>query len=125
MTIIEILLAVLIITACAVCIYLVVSLKKLNQSIEVLQKDVHDIYEKTIPLLENLTAISEKTARITNEAENYWQNITETIDKVRSKISHFGRGTGIHSDTNPIEDFVKNLRAIFKGIRSFVENIRK
>lgn len=125
MTIIDILLAVLIIAACALCVYLIISLKKLNQTVEILQKDVHGLYEKTLPLLENLTEITEKSARITSEAEDYWRSITDAVERVRTKISNFGATKSSRSDSNSIEDFIRNFRAIFKGITTFWETIKK
>ena len=40
MTLIDILLVLLIIAAVALCVYLIISLSKINKSVEVLQKDV-------------------------------------------------------------------------------------
>lgn len=124
MIIIDILLAVLILAAIALCIYLVISLKKLNESLKIMQEDVHDLYENTVPLLKNLTEISERATKVTSEAEHYWQDISSSVEKVKDKISGFGKSSGATSPQNPIEDFIQNLRAITRGITAFWTNFR-
>jgi predicted PurR-regulated permease PerM len=125
MTILDVFLIVLILAACALCIYLIISLKKINNSIEILQKDLHELSEKTIPVVENLTVITERAARITGEAEDYWSSLTESIEGIKTKISRFGKDSGRDKTNRPVEDFIRNLRAIFMGISAFWDNIKK
>lgn len=125
MTILDLFLIVLILAASALCIYLIISLKKMNNSIEILQKDLHELSEKTIPVVENLTVITERAARITGEAEDYWSSLTESIEGIKTKISHFGKNSGRDKTNRPVEDFIRNLRAIFMGISAFWDNIKK
>ena len=125
MTLIDILLVVLIIAAILLSIYLIFSLRKLNDTVELLKNDMHDLHEKTLPLIENLTEITDRATKITSEAENYWQDITSSVESVRNKITTFGRSHEGSTTGNPIEDFVRNLRAITKGVAAFWSNFKR
>lgn len=122
--IVDILLVVLILAATTLCIYLVISLKKINESIKSMQKDVHDLHENTVPLLQNLTEISERATKVTSEVELYWRDISSSIERVKDKVSGFGKSRGATSPQNPIEDFIRNLKAISRGITAFWTNFR-
>ena len=126
MTIIDILLVLLIIAAAALCVYLIISLSKINKSVEILQKDVHDLIEKTIPVLENLNDVSEKVNKVASEAEGHWTDLNSAIDNAKKKVSSFSlKTTHIGRSENPVSSLIKNLSALVKGITAFWSEFSK
>jgi len=67
---VDIFIVVLLISASALCFYLIYTLKKLAESINVMQKDIDKLVSTTIPVLENINQVSEKALRLTNMAEH-------------------------------------------------------
>ena len=119
MAIVDILLALLIIAASALCVYLIFSLSKLNKSVEVLQKDVHQLIEKTIPVLENLNEVSNKFTKVASEAEGYWDELNTAIDNAKEKVSRLSLKSSAERTDNPVQRLIKNLSAVVNGISAF------
>ena len=77
MMLIDILLIILILLASSLIVYLIITLKKLNQSIGKLNNDVSRLIETTIPVLENLDAASKKAVSVAEDAERHMKNLTQ------------------------------------------------
>lgn len=122
MTLIDILLVLLIISAAALCVYLIITLNKLNKSVEVFQKDVHSLIEKTIPVMENLDEVTAKMNRVASEAEEHWTDLNAAIETAKDKVSRFSFKTTSSSSgrsENPVQQLIKNLTAVVKGVSAF------
>ena len=119
MTLIDVLLIILIISASALCIYLIFTLNKLRKSFEVLQNDVHTISEKTVPVLENLEEVTRKAAQITSEAEEQISEIKTFIQGIKGKVNRVVDLPGKINPENRISELLKNLNAIAKGFSVF------
>jgi uncharacterized protein YoxC len=121
---VDIFIIILLISASVLCIYLVFTLKKLTESINVMQKDIDKLVSTTLPVLENLNQVSEKALRLTNMAEHQVNVIQSGIENFRSnfqQVFSFGKA-GSH---NSLTDFITNLRAISKGIITFIKEFKK
>ncbi|MFC2134902.1 DUF948 domain-containing protein [Bacteroidota bacterium] len=125
MALIDILLVLLIIAASVLCVYLILSLSKLNKSVEDLQKDVHQLIEKTIPVLENLNEVSNKFTRVASEAEGYWDDLNSVIDNAKEKVSRLSLKPSTGRSDNPVQQLIKNLSAIVSGISAFWSALNK
>ncbi len=125
MTVIEILLIILILAATVLCIYVIISLKKLNEQIEILQKDVKQLVDNTIPVLNNLNEVTSKANRIVSGAENYWDEIDRSIKNLKEKVSDLTSFTRFRDAENPAKDLIKNLRALFKGAAAFWSEFKR
>ena len=119
MTVIDVLLIILIISATALCIYVIIYLGKLNRQIDALQNDVKQIVDNTVPLLNNLNEVTSRANRIVTEAENYWDEIDRSIKKLKEKASDLTSLSRFRDEENPTKDLIRNLRALFKGVSSF------
>ncbi|OGU55111.1 MAG: hypothetical protein A2V66_13675 [Ignavibacteria bacterium RBG_13_36_8] len=119
MTVIDILLIVLIIAASALCVYLIISLSKLNKSVDSLQKDIHQLIEKTIPVLENMNDATGKINKVITEAEGHWGDLNAAIESAKEKVSRLSLKSRFDKSENPIQQLIKNLSAIVKGISAF------
>lgn len=123
--IVDILLAVLILLASVLCVYLIFTLKALLRSAEAIQKDVRSLIDKMMPILENLNDVSNRASRVVNGIENYWDEIDSSIKRVKEKIANFTSPKSFQNNESPIRDFIKNLRAFVKGISTFWQTFKK
>ena len=119
MTVIDVLLIILIIAAIALCIFVIVYLGKLNRQFDTLQKEVKQIVDRTVPLLNNLNEVTSKANRIVSEAENYWDEVDRSIKKIKEKASELTSLSRFRDEDNPTKDLIRNLRALFKGVSTF------
>ena len=124
MNVIDILLIILILSASALCIFLIFYLKKLVDHVEAVRKDVHELVEKTTPVLENLDDVTRRANRIVLEVENYWNEIDNSIKKVRERISGLTSLKRYTDAESPVSELIKNVKALTKGIVAFWQAIK-
>ncbi|MDP2039165.1 MAG: DUF948 domain-containing protein [Ignavibacteria bacterium] len=124
-TLVQILLVLLIITATALCIYLIVVLKKLVTQLSDLQKDIKQLVDTTIPVLKNLNEVTLKANRIVSSAENYWEGIERSIENVRMKFTNFTSVSRFDGAEYPARNLVQNVRAFVKGATAFWQELKR
>ena len=122
---IDVLLIVLLVVAIIVCVYLILSLKKITNTLTVLQEDLTEVKTKTVPILENLEKASEKALVVTTEAEAQFNDIKNTLQSFRDKVTGLVPTGKKTENPNPINDLVRNLGAISKGIAKFWSEYRR
>ena len=122
---VQILLVLLIITATALCIYLIVVLKKLVAQLSDLQKDIKQLVDTTIPVLKNLNEVTLKANRIVSSAENYWEGIERSIENVRMKFTNFTSISRFDGAEYPARNLVQNVRAFVKGATAFWQELKR
>ena len=125
MTVIDILLIVLILAATALCVFVILTLKKLTIQIDGMQKDIKQLVDNTIPVLKNLTEVTSRANRIVSEAEGYWDEIDSSIKNLKVRISRLTSFTGSSNTENPAKDIIKNLRAFSKAISAFWKEFKR
>ncbi len=124
LNVIDILLIILILSASALCIFLIFYLKKLIDHVEAVRKDVHELVEKTTPVLENLDDVTRRANRVVSEVENYWNEIDSSIKKVRERISGLTSLKRYTDAENPVSELIKNVKALTKGFVAFWQAIK-
>ncbi|MFA5804633.1 MAG: DUF948 domain-containing protein [Melioribacteraceae bacterium] len=124
MNVIDILLIILILSASALCIFLIIYLKKLVDHVEAVRKDVRELVEKTTPVLENLDDVTRRANRMVSEVENYWNEIDSSIKKVRERISGLTSLKRFTDAENPVSELIKNVKALTKGVIAFWQAIK-
>ena len=117
MNLIDVLLIILILSASALCIYAIIYLKKLTEQIEAVRKDVHELVERTTPILENLENVTQRANRIVLEVGNYWDEIDRSIRNLRERVSNFSF-TRLSNVEYPAKDLIKNIKAFVIAIGS-------
>ncbi len=121
---IDILIVILIILACVLIAYLIITLKKVNENLAVLQRDLNDINDRLNPILENLNEITKKTLNISSEAELQVEKVKNFIDSFGSGITKF---KSIKNETEPekrIPLLIKNVSAVVKGVSVFLRELK-
>ena len=124
MNVIDILLIILILSASALCIFLIFYLKKLVDQVEAVRKDVRELVEKTTPVLENLENITRRANRVVSEVENYWDEIDSSIKKVRERISSLTSLKRFTDAESPVSELIRNVKALTKGFIAFWQAIK-
>jgi len=120
MSLLEIFLFILIIVGIIVGIYLIISLRKVNNTLDSVQSDLGNVNNQLEPILENLKVITDKAVNISDETEKRVMDISNVIQNVRGTVSKFSfRGSKGSSNKNPIQDLLSNLTAASKGINAF------
>ena len=124
MNVIDILLIILILSASALCIFLIIYLKKLVDHVEAVRKDVRELVEKTTPVLENLNDVTRRANRMVSEVENYWNEIDSSIKKVRERISGLTSLKRFTDAESPVSELIRNVKALTKGFIAFWQAIK-
>ncbi|MCK9280892.1 MAG: DUF948 domain-containing protein [Melioribacteraceae bacterium] len=119
MNVLDIFLIILALSASALCIFTIYYLKKVVDRIEKMQEDISKLVDTALPVLENLNDVLDKSNKIVTGAEYYWDEIENTIEKVRDKITHFVPFSFLQSQDFPAGDLITNMRALYKGITTF------
>jgi uncharacterized protein YoxC len=117
----DIFIMILLIAASAVCIALIFGLKKIIQSVSMLQKDVNELTSSLKPLInstqqltDNINQLTEETKAQLNVSKSIVNDIRERFDKYL-EIEHRVRD-GME---NVVMPFVSSLNAIGKGFDAF------
>jgi uncharacterized protein YoxC len=124
MTIADIFLLVLIISATALCIYLIISLRKISRNIDSMQADIHRFLEAATPAVQKLESIAEKLDNITSTTERHVVEVSDTIDGYVEKGKHYIETLKSESTQNQVVSLINNLRAIVKGLSAFLRDLK-
>lgn len=120
MSILDILLILLIIVGIVLCIYLIITLSKLNKTLDLVENGLQNTNHKLDPILENLNLIVEKAVNISDETQRRVNDISNTIQSVKDTVTKFSfRGKGDSGSKNPIQELLSNLTAVSKGVSAF------
>ena len=121
MLLIDILTIILILLTCALIVFVFITLRKLNRSIDVISADLHQLIDSTIPVVENLNKASEKLAKVADDAERRMADFNEFVSNTRTKINSLSTRVKKGANQNPVMNLIKNLNAISRGISAFWE----
>ncbi|MHB8931470.1 MAG: hypothetical protein ACYC5R_12815 [Melioribacteraceae bacterium] len=119
MSIIDVLLIILIVSASALCIFAIIYLKRITDNVEAVRKDVHEFVQNTDEIIENLGGVTRKVNRIVSEVEYYWDEIDLSIKKIRERISGLTSLKNFRDVEYPAKDLIKNIKAFTKGASAF------
>lgn len=120
MSLVDVFLILFIIMGMVVGVYLIVSLKNMNESLVSLRDNMEELNEKIKPILDNLKVITDNAVTISGETEKRVLDISNTIQNVRNTVSRFTYiGKSTSGTRNPIQDLLGNLTAASKGISAF------
>ena len=125
MPLIDILISLLIIAAISLIIYLITWLNKVGKVIVSINKDISDLHDRVIPLIDNLTKTSETASIISLEAEKHLNDFSGIMNNLFDKLKWLkGKQNDLEIKKNfPGQGLFVNLRAISKGIGAFLKNL--
>lgn len=113
---INILLAILLISATALCWYLIFYLGKMTKQIELMREDVKAISEKVGPVMDSLSLIGNSLSSIAERLKNQLDDLNTFVEGVKEKYSLMKNVAS--SVKNGFEDRTQSLIASLGYIRS-------
>jgi uncharacterized protein YoxC len=127
MNVTEILLALLLISASALCIALIYFLYQIVKSVHSISLNIEELSFKFMPIIESTLEVSEKLIHITNEIESQLQiskslvsDIRERADKILNVETKIRNGI-----ENAVMPLVKNINAVGIGVGSFWKSYKQ
>ena len=124
MNILNIFLVIFILAASAFCIYAIFYLKKLTEQVEAVRKDIHQIIQRSVPILENLEQVTNKANRVATEVESYWNELDLAIRNLRYKVSIFTPLKKYREAESTVSELIKNIKAVSKGLIAFWSELK-
>lgn len=114
-------LIILLISASALCIALIVYISRITKSVNKIEKKISDLTTDLNPLINSARDLSDKLATLTDEinsqiylSKEVVNNVKDSVDKIISFEENIRRGL-----EEPVMGLLKNLSAIFNGVNSF------
>jgi hypothetical protein len=120
MTLIDVLVVVLILTAFSLSIFVIVFLIKIYEQAVAVQKDIQRLVDNTIPVMSNLKEVTERANRIVTGVERYYNEADCLIKNVRERISIITSHRRFRSVEHPVKYLVKNIKALASGTSAFL-----
>ncbi|MCJ7553630.1 MAG: hypothetical protein MUO34_07075 [Ignavibacteriaceae bacterium] len=119
--IVDIFIIILLIAASAVCIALLYGLKKIIQSVSMLQKDINELSTSLKPLIESTQLLTENINQITEETKSQLNVSKSIINDVRYRADKILDLENKVRDgmENAVMPFINSLSAIRKAFDAF------
>lgn len=124
---IDILLAVLIIAATALCIALIYYIWKISNTVKAMQVDINELSKNLHPLLISTTELSNNIKEITGNAKahvdiskNVVLSIKDRVDTILQFEEKVRRGI-----EGPVMSFIQEITALNNGLNTFLSYFRK
>lgn len=124
MSIIDILTILLIVIFSALGIYLIILAKKLSSTLDSLKNDLSEIKKETSPFVEDVGEITKSIAVISKIVEDQVEFVNDKVEWFKSKIN-VTTDPSKKSPQDNAHNLVTNLKAVSKGVSTFVKEIKK
>jgi uncharacterized protein YoxC len=110
----------------ALCVYLIVVLARVRETIGRLEKDVNDMAAHALPILENAEYISARMKSVAENIDDQVLTVRESIASIREiadNIVALERKVQERIE-GPVLDGVGFLSAVVNGVRTFLSRVR-
>lgn len=117
----EIFQVILYLSASALCVALIVYLKKLTDSVQQMQKDLGELTNKFEPLIDSLQTLSDTLQHTSSEVNEQLDKTGWIIDQVKMRLeSLFSFEEKVkESLESPVDKLLTNLTALKGGVLAF------
>lgn len=108
------------------CIYLVVSLKKITRTIDSLEKNVESLEQKLEPILDNALVVSDNMKQITTDVRTQMAKVDGIVTSVKNtadSIIEFEQKTQREIETQ-VSDTLNMISAVVTGVRTFISALK-
>lgn len=124
MTLIDIFLILLIVIFSALGIYLIIVVKKLSFTLDKFDKDFSELKRETSPFIKDVGEITKSVSAISKIVEDQVEYVNDKVEWVKSKINA-KTDSSKKSPQDNAQNLVTNLKAVSKGVSTFVKEIKK
>jgi predicted PurR-regulated permease PerM len=127
MTLIDILIAVVLVLISALVIFLIVYLGKITRSIQDLQKDISKITDRLDPLLSSLSELSTKLSDLSDQAKRQLEITKGMVFSVKERVEKILEFEGkIRAGIEtPVMGVINQFKAISNGVSTFLSYLKK
>ena len=124
MNLLPIFLVIFFLAASALCVFSILYLKKLVEQVEAIRKDIHQMIQRSVPVLDNLEQVTNKANRVATEVESYWNELDLAIRNLRYTVSNLTPLKRFREAESTVSDLIKNIRAVSKGLAAFWNELK-
>ncbi|MDA3861385.1 MAG: DUF948 domain-containing protein [Melioribacteraceae bacterium] len=125
MEFVEILLAILLIIASVLGLYLIKLVKRLFITLDLVEAEVKELDAKITPLLTELQQMADFGNSVATFAKEQTDFANGVIEGVKNRFGGFSsKGDENSSTKSNAHNLVTNLRALFKGATSFISELK-
>ena len=124
MNLIDIFLILLIIIFSALGVYLIIVVKKLSITLDKFDKDLSELKRETSPFIKDVGEITKSVSAISKIVEDQVEYVNDKVEWVKSKIN-VKTDSSKKSPQDNAQNLVTNLKAVSKGVSTFVKEIKK
>ena len=125
MELVDILLAILIVIASVLGLYLIKLVKRLFITLDIVETEVKELDAKITPLLTELQHMADAGNTVATFAKDQTDFATGIMEGIKSKFGGFvSKGEVKSSPQSNAHNLVTNLRALFKGATSFISELK-
>lgn len=110
----------------ALCIYLILTLSKLRETLTILQKEIQEISHNALPVIDNMKVITDKLRSISENVDDQisiLKSSVESIREVTDNIVTFESKVQSRIE-GPVMEAFSFITAIVKGVKAFIEKIK-
>ena len=110
----------------ALCIYLIVVLVRVRDTLNNVEKDFKEMTSRALPILENLEYITARVKSITENIDDQVMVVRESISSVKQIADNIVAMERKVQDRieGPILDSVAFVASVFNGVRTFFDRLR-
>ena len=122
----DILIAILLILASVLCLYLIKLLRRLFITINIIESELEELDRKITPLIYELTEMTNSGNYVASYAKEKAEFVISWVESVKSKFDGFI--TKKEKDVSPqsnARNLVTNLKALYNGASTFINEIKK
>ena len=126
MDLIDILLAILLILASVLCLYLIKLVKRLFITIDIIETELEELDSKMTPLISELREMANSGNKIARYATEQADYLNSWVENIKRKFGGFitKKEENVSPQSNA-HNLVTNLKALFKGASTFINEIKK
>ena len=110
----------------ALCVYMIVVLVRVRDVLGNVEKDVRDITNRALPVLDNMEYITARVKGITDSIDDQVVAVRDSIASVKQvaeNVVEMERRVQERME-GPILETVALVSAVFKGVRTFIDRVR-
>jgi len=126
-TVIELAQIILLLSAAALCVFLIFYVGKITKSIAEIQKELQNMTRELHPLISSLEALSATVTSLSNDVKNQLGKVSWIFDEIKSKVETVFNFQDRIRDKfeNPAQGLVNNLDAIKNGVSAFWHSLKR
>jgi len=124
MDLIDIFLILLIVIFSALGVYLIIVVKKLSITLDKFDKDLYELKRESSPFIKDVGEITKSVSAISKIVEDQVEYVNDKVEWVKSKINT-KTDSSKKSPQDNAQNLVTNLKAVSKGVSTFVKEIKK